>query len=71
MSEMTQAQINKNFIAMNEWMKLERRERDELQEKYNKLAEAFARQDQELRSIQSQLGLLTAKLHGNGPTAGE
>lgn len=67
---MTQDQINKNFIAMNEWMKLERKERDILQDRYDKLSEAFARQDQQIQSLQSQLGLLTARLFGNGPTAG-
>lgn len=69
MSEMSQEQINRNFVAMNEWMKLERKERDELQDKYNRLATAFARQDQELQQVREQLGRIMAKLFLGGPTA--
>lgn len=66
--QMTWDQVNKNFVAMNEWMKLERKERDELQAKYDKLSVAFAKQDQEMQQIKQQLGLILAKLHGGGAT---
>lgn len=67
---MSDDQINRNFTAMMEWMKLERKERDELHDKYDKLAESFARQDMEIQSLRTQIGLLTAKVFQNGPTAG-
>lgn len=69
-NEMTMDQINRNFVATNEWMKQERKERDILEDKYDKLATSFAKQDTEIQSLRSQIGQLTALVFGNGPTEG-
>ena len=65
---MTQDQINRNFIAMNEWMKLERKERDKLRAEYERLARSFAIQEQLLQTMRGQMNLLLAQHFHGGAT---
>jgi len=68
MSEMSMEQINKNFVAMNSWMKLERQERDALTEMVVKMQATLAQVQQDNALLRQQMNLLLVETKGTGPT---
>jgi hypothetical protein len=68
MSEMSSDQINKNFVAMNSWMKLERQERDALNDMVVKMQATLAQVQQDNALLRQQMNLLLVETKGTGPT---
>ena len=62
-------QINKNFVAMNEWMKLERKERDALNDMVVKMQATLAQVQAENVALRTQFNALLIANIGRGPTA--
>lgn len=68
MSEMTHEQINRNFIAVNEWMKLERKRVDGLVHENEKLRRDIATLTGRMTELESKMGVLAARHFGHGST---
>lgn len=66
--EMSTEQINRNFIAMNDWMKLERKRTDELVEENEKLRRNLATLTGRLTEMERKQNLLAVSMLGHGPT---
>jgi len=66
--QMSMEQINKNFVAVNEWMKLERKERDALNDMVVKMQAALAQVQAENVALRTQFNALLIANIGSGPT---
>lgn len=59
----------KNFIALNQFMKRNRKEYEELVERVNGLQATLSTQQSEIASLKQQNAVLHAKILGGGPTS--